>query len=311
MAEYRVEELEPSAAPLLCGVGAFYHAGFVRAAAEVLPGRVELHGVYAGQALRALFPLYLRGGRAVIPPLAQYWGLWPLLPDDLAAGRRESVWQRIVEAVDAYLADRGPATVHFRHPPRVVDGRPLQQCGWRVTPRYTYLVRESAAAGFSSSTRRQLKKARGLDLRLVETRGSADLYRLHVAGMRVQRLRPAPRRLVEALAERGFLLEARRGDGGLAAGVLATVDDTAGYYQLAAHDPAGRGDGSPSLVVEGLLRRLTAQDRTLDFVGANTPAICRFKRGFGGRLTPYLESRRVYRPWRKLLARLRRFRGRD
>jgi len=310
VAEYRVEQIKGEA-PSLKGVGAFYHNAFAKAASGALPGRVELYGVYAGSEMRALFPLYRRGSRAEVPPLAQYWGLWPLLPEDLAAGRRESVWESIVGVLEAFLSRSGLSTVHFRHAPGIVDGRPFQQCGWRVTPRYTYLLEGADAEGFSSSTRRQSKKAEGLALRLKEGGDVEELYRLHVAGMKTQGLRPAPRGLVRRLAGEGFLLEARRSGGGLAAGALVTEDDTTGYYQLAAHDPASRGDGSPSLVVAGLLKRLEEAGKRFDFVGANTPSICRFKRGFGGRLVPYLETRRIYRPGRRLVERLRRFRGRD
>lgn len=286
------------------GLGAWYLDGFVEALREVEPSSTELWGVYVGQELRAALPLRIRRRRAVVPVLAQYWGLYPTPSPGGAAGKTESRWDALVGAVDEFLTRRGVIEARLIHPPAVIDARPFIQRGWRVTPRYTYVVESADPGDYDSATRRQLKKARGLGLEVRsggEIAGLDDLYR---RAMGRAGLPAASRELVEALGRRGEVIEARRCDGSLSAALLLVEDEGAGYYALAARDPEGRGDGAPTLLVHHVMEGLAAEDRGLDFVGANTPAICRFKRGFGGRLLPYLMTHKVFRPALRLTRRL-------
>ncbi|MCK4593055.1 hypothetical protein KAU45_01045, partial [bacterium] len=207
---------------------------------------------------------------------------------DPAPGRAESAWKKVVYAVDAHLRKRGLIEATFIHPPHITDARPFLRLGWAVTPRYTYLVPPTGEDAWDSPTRRQLKKSRELGVEVKKSGSWENLYRLHREGMERQGLLYAPEALVEGLAARGTVYETPT------AAVLLGKDSTAGYYVLAASDPVGHGDASPTALVAALLEELGRENLSLDFVGANTPKLCRFKRGFGGRLVPYLQTRIVF-----------------
>jgi len=298
MADFEVRILK-ARGPIPTGLGAFYFTDYLDAVREVYHGAVELFEVSSGGETRALFPLLREGNTGVLPPLGQYWGIWEFPPEDAAPGRAESVWEKTVRTVDGHLRDLGLAEAAFIHPPHVTDARPFLRLGWEVIPRYTYLVPTAGEDAWDSATRRQLKKfrERGVEVRIADS--WETLYRLHREGMTRQRLPHAPEALVRALAARGTIYETDT------AAVLLRKD-TAGYYTLAASDPAGHGDGSPTALVARILEELAKDGLSLDFVGANTEKLCRFKHGFGGDLVPYFQTRVVFAKTRRFLKGLRR-----
>lgn|GEM_PF-3451222 len=297
MAKYEVRPWsgEP---PALAGLGAWYQRDYLTTLRQLEPRRVELFGIYAGEQPRLFLPLYQRGGRGLLPALAAFFGPSPL------AELKESAWLACVEALTDWLRQRRLSEIRFILPPSVGDVRPFLWNGWEVTPRYTYLVEPVGAAGYSPAVRRQLKKAVGLGLAVQQTSNPAPLYQLYSKLMRRQGLPCASRKLVESLAAEGEIYEARRSDGSLSAAVLLNEDDGFGYYTLAASAADSHGDGAPSLLVDHLLTLLQSKGKKFDFVGANTPRLCRFKRGFGGALVGYYQLRLRLRPVNQLLSTL-------
>lgn len=299
MADFEVRLLKGDG-PTITGLGAFYLTDYLNAVRETFGNAVELYEVTSGGETRALFPLLREGNLGVLPLLGQYWGIWDMPLTDPAPGRAESVWEKTVCAVDEYLRELGLAEAAFIHPPHVTDARPFLRLGWEVVPRYTYLVPAVGEEAWDSATRRQLKKFResGVEVRLANS--YKNIYRLSREGMDRQRLPHAPEALVKGLASRGTIYETDT------AAVLFGKDETSGYYALAASDPAGHGDGSPTALVARVLEELGKDGLSLDFVGANTEKLCRFKRGFGGRLVPYFQTRAVFAKSRKFLKGMRR-----
>jgi len=299
MADFEVRVVT-GAGPTLTGLGAFYLTRYLEAVRETFGNAVELYEVSSGGEARALFPLLRDGNLGVLPLLGQYWGIWEMSPTDPAPGRAESVWDKTVRAVDEYLRELGLAEAAFIHPPHVTDARPFLRLGWEVIPRYTYLVPTAGEGTWDSATRRQLKKSRESGVEVRTAVSWEGIYRLYREGMDRQRLPHAPKALVKGLAARGTIYETDT------AAVLLSRDATAGYYALAASDPAGHGDGSPTALVARVLEELGRDGLSLDFVGANTEQLCRFKRGFGGRLVPYFQTRAVFAKTRKFLKGMRR-----
>ncbi|HUT98471.1 MAG TPA: hypothetical protein VM054_05265 [bacterium] len=299
MADFEVRALRGDR-PTLMGLGAYYLTDYLDAVREVFRDAVELFEVSSGGETRALFPLLREGKTGVLPPLGQYWGIWEVPIADPAPGRGESVWEKTVRAVDEYMRGLGLVEAAFIHPPHVTDARPFLRLGWEVIPRYTYLVPPADEDAWDSATRRQLKKSResGIVVRVADT--WETLYRLHREGMDRQRLPHAPEALVRGLAGRGTIFETDT------AAVLLGRDASAGYYTLAASDAAGHGDGSPTALVARVLEESAKDGKNLDFVGANTEHLCRFKRGFGGDLVPYFQTRVVFAKTRRFMKGLRR-----
>ena len=284
----------------MSGLGAWYGGGYLLALKRAEPRRLRFFGIYAGDQPRVFLPLYHYGDGGRLPTLAAFFGPTPL--EEL----KESAWQSCVDALTDWLRTGRLSEVRFILPPAVGDVRPFLWSGWEVTPRYTYLIDPVGDSGYSPAVRRQIKKSRGLGISLRQTDDPTPLYRLYSDLMKRQGLPAASWKLARELAADGEIYEARRSDGSLSAAVLMNEDDGCGYYTVAASAADSHGDGAPSLLVDHLLNLLKDKGKRFDFVGANTPQLCRFKRGFGGGLVGYYQLRLRLRPVNRLLSLLRR-----
>jgi len=284
----------------MTGLGAWYGGGYLAALKQTKARRLQFFGIYAGDQPRVFLPLYLGGDGGLLPALAAFFGPSPL------AELKESAWLACVEALTDWLRQLRLSEVCFILPTSVSDVRPFLWNGWEVTQRYTYLIDPVGDSGYSPAVRRQLKKALGLGLAVRQTSDPEPLYRLYSKLMKRQGLPAASRKLARELAADGEIYEARRSDGSLSAAVLMNEDDGFGYYTVAASAADSHGDGASSLLVDYLLNQLKDKGKRFDFVGANTPQLCRFKRGFGGGLVGYYQLRLRLRPVNRLLSTLRR-----
>ncbi|MCX7013375.1 MAG: hypothetical protein NTW86_12605 [Candidatus Sumerlaeota bacterium] len=138
----------------------------------------------------ATFHLRRRLGRTVwtTHPMAPYAGFWVAQSEDASPGRRESLLEEAVEALDRFL--RAAATEAFlKLDPQVRDARPFLRRGWQAIPYYTYetdVAPETDLEGaFENDARRQIAKARraGIAVRADALAGkrAAGLRRRRVA----------------------------------------------------------------------------------------------------------------------------------
>jgi hypothetical protein len=87
--------------------------------------------------------------------------------------------------------------------------------------------------------------------------------------------------------DRCQLFLARNFDGSPTSACLAIWDDKRAYHWLAASDPDHRNDGSASLTLWAVFRRMGERFPEIDLVGCNSPKRAAFKAGFGAILKHY------------------------
>ncbi|MBN1446434.1 MAG: GNAT family N-acetyltransferase [Bacteroidetes bacterium] len=194
----------------------------------------------------------------------------------------------------------------------------LQGRGWVLRRMHSRIIsiehRDDIWNGYSQSLRRKIRRAEDNGLHLDDDPPTTLLtecyersYRRHgvappITAIRMQRWIDDLRRQ-DSIA----LHAARRTDGRCAAIRAVIRDGDTLYDWLAGADPEIAPSASHWLVHTLLERYSAAGCRTFDFMGANTPGVSDFKRGFGGSLHPYIEAE-WYRP--RLLKGLTRFRSR-
>jgi hypothetical protein len=137
------------------------------------------YGVYKGDRLLSLFPLFYRRDllvRSVFspPPLSCIPYLGPTMNagyDDVKPSTRESHLQAVVDEVTAAIRKRSPSYVYVQLPPGYNDIRPFVWNGFAETSHHTYFLDlnpplEKILAGFDKNLRWTLKKVGELPLRL-------------------------------------------------------------------------------------------------------------------------------------------------
>lgn len=269
---------------------------------------------YKGQEPVGLFPAFevTKGPVSTVfsPPPGlglPYMGPIQLNHEKLKQRKRERRNRRFVEQAFEWLDDRvDQRYTHVVTPPAYDDVRPFQWNEFDVSPRYTYEVdlsqgRDALLASFSSDPRGTVRKTdpdryavvdRGIEGveyvvdrvngRHDETDGGLQLSTASVERV-VERLPDADTRVYEA-----------RVDGQRVSGRIALYfDDTVTLWQ-----GAPKPDRDVDVQINDLLMWETFTDAIdsglsrCDFVGANTPRLCRYKAKFNPDPTGYFEIER-------------------
>ncbi len=294
----------------------FQSARWTSALAEAFGRRGRVLGVFRNGVLVGGVPTYERRFAGLVmtnpPVVAGYAGALVDLPEYERAGRAISESEQILEALVAGVRERF-AYARFTHAPGLVDSRPFQWAGWRVTPRYTYRIAPRGAdemlASFEHNARKKIRRAEeaGLVVQCVEK--TSELISAYAASYRRHRTGPpVPEPVLAALADR-LLREGiarayvvRGADGADHAFQIQITDKRTSYAWIAGTAPEHMAEGGFSLMLWRILRDTSQANVMFDFMGANTPTIARFKRAFGCELAPYWESLHATRIARVLVA---------
>lgn len=191
----------------------------------------------------------------------------------------------------ADLLEAGFDRIRIHLPPTVKDVRPLSLRGWRVSPLYTYVLRpEEGTAGWSSGTKRSVRKHVGDYETAVDANAVSDVIRLVHEGYTRNGATPPGNpallgKAVEYLFADGLVecVTARRA-GILEAGIVLLHGREASYYWMAGSQPGPAMSVLIAFVLEHLKDREVA---VFDLLGANTPPIAEFKRRLGAQLVQY------------------------
>lgn len=241
---------------------------------------------------------------AVTPLLAPYCGF----VIDTSVGEKISDAisheHAVLEALSGFLTE-SYSYINLVLAPHLHDIRPLQQGGYLITPRFTYLLNlrlcpEEHWQRFDGNARRQIKKAQRESFELCERLPTANAYELFAATFsRHGEPCPVSPELFCAVLEHkaldGYREIIAAWDGDKLAGfvVLLQYNKTV-YYALAANDAEYLPRGISSLLVWEIVRQFSSSGdwETFDFVGANTPSIARFKENFNPKLQLYFQVER-------------------
>ncbi len=242
------------------------------------------------------------GQRTAVMPLATpYLGF--LLENPLGE-KISDIVSRQHEIIGALAAEmtRGYDYLNLSNSPAFDDTRPLIQAGYRLTPRFTYLLNlrlhpEELWQRMDGSVRRQIRKGERLGFDISDNLHPAEAYGvLRATFERRGEECPIAEKLFTDIVEAEHLRDsrsvfcARDGDRLVSFVVLLGFARTQ-YYALAATEPDSLANGvSPLLVWEAVKSCAAGDWNALDFVGANIPSIARFKEGFNPRLQIYFQA---------------------
>lgn len=157
----------------------FHKWDFLKAAERHTGWKLLPYGVYKGNTLLSLFPLFYKKDlvlKSVFspPPQSCIPYLGPTMAEEyykLKPGRREAHLQAVVDEVSAEIRRLAPSYVHIQMPPRFNDIRPFKWNGYGEVSHFTYFIDlrpplEDILKGFDKNLRWTLKKVGELPLEL-------------------------------------------------------------------------------------------------------------------------------------------------
>jgi hypothetical protein len=245
------------------------------------------------------------------PPLTPFQGILFRDHAPMKPPAKESLEKKISTALIETLEQRYRSITLANHY-TFGDVRPFyfhtygQKNEYIVTVRYTHLVDlsdlERTWSKIDANTRYEIHKAEKRGSKVEESEDFAFFVGMHQRTFERQGVkRDIPEELLARLYStlkrvgRCQLYLARNTKGAPTSGVLAIWDSKRAYYLLGASEPEHRNDGSASLTLWTVFKRMAKRGlREIDLVGCNSPRRGAFKAGFGGALKHYfLVSLRV------------------
>jgi lipid II:glycine glycyltransferase (peptidoglycan interpeptide bridge formation enzyme) len=186
--------------------------------------------------------------------------------------------------------------------PQLQDTRPLQNLGYTIQPRYTYVLdlrptTDELWNSFDGHVRRQIKKAEKVGFVFADEIPPDAAYRLfRETFVRRGEKCPVAKAFLAELACGSILqhnrtvIAASLDSQVVAYVVLLKFKDTA-YYSVASTAADHLQSGVSSLLIWKAIKALQADCiYSLDLVGANIPSIARFKEGFNPELRTFYQA---------------------
>ncbi|UCG42180.1 MAG: GNAT family N-acetyltransferase [candidate division WOR-3 bacterium] len=268
------------------------------------------YGIYdAGGSLRGGFCLFRQRklGLPVLrnPPLTPYIGpFFEFRAQHPVAMLEES--RQVLTAIADCLESIHPAVVSVPLARWVTDSLPFLWRDYKVTPHYTYLLPldqtdEAILAGMSESRRRNIGKARRDGLRAERTEVLSIVSSL-VEATFARQGKHADSKYVKrilfsfARPDNSYAFVVQSSGVPIAGSFVVHCAETA-YYLLGGYDTRVKHHGAGALAMfESIRHAREIGLQTFDFEGSVVPAIERYFRGFGGRLTPRFRVSKAWLP---------------
>ncbi|HEY3272412.1 MAG TPA: GNAT family N-acetyltransferase [Methanocella sp.] len=160
----------------------FHKWDFLKIAEKHTGWKLLPYGIYKGEKLLSLFPLYYKKDfmlKTVFspPPMSCIPYLGPTMNAgylSAKASTRESELQQVVDEVSAEIRKMSPSFVYAQLPPMYKDVRPYKWNGFTEVSRFTYFIDldqpiDSILKGFDKNLRWTLKKVGELPLEIRQT----------------------------------------------------------------------------------------------------------------------------------------------
>lgn len=289
----------------------FHQSGSLRAIDQNTDGEMRLYAGMKGEEPAALFPVFVNSfagmGRffSSPPPGMNIPYLGPVLdPKSPKPRKREQLNRRFTEGLlDELEPDQPFDLVRFVCTPEFDDPRPFRWSGLDPEAYFTYRVdldSESTSAiqdRFSSSLRRELRKAEDLDVDVEDegVEGAKQIHRDLTRRYREQDIELAVSEdfvtdLVEELGDRARAYVLRE-NGEYVSGIVAIYSADSVFFWLGG-TRASVGNISANTLLHGhIITEAVEADGDgpswYDLIGAQSPRLAKYKSKFGGDLVPY------------------------
>ncbi|HID38941.1 MAG TPA: GNAT family N-acetyltransferase [Calditrichaeota bacterium] len=186
--------------------------------------------------------------------------------------------------------------IRFLGHPLLADIRPYLWNGFDVQPLYTYRfpLKHNVDMQYNTTLKRQIRKSERENLSLQSNTEPDALVRFVLDSYLAHGLNPpldeqALQVFSRALLKEGIarLFYVLNSSGEKIGGMLLTHDANTVYYSLSGINRAYKHLNPMVFLLDRVFRDKRLSGKEFDFIGANTPVLEQFKRGFGGRLVTY------------------------
>lgn len=252
-------------------------------------------------AQRRVLGTHLARNPAFCPQCGPFWRIRARNPVAVLDTQRE-----ILTAMAGFL-DSGPyAAVSFSLNREVQDTLPFVWRHFKVVPRYTYVLDlaatlEEIARNMSPTRRNDISKA-ARDGVVVQPTHDPEIVGDLVRGTFARKDLRSDQGVLDAIlrrfarAENSFTFTAYA-DGVAIATAFIVHDRRTAYYLLGGYRSERKHHGAGALALMKAIEHAKSIGLTaFDFEGSMIPAIEKYFRGFGGRLTPYFTVNKAWLP---------------
>ncbi|MBI2559328.1 GNAT family N-acetyltransferase [Candidatus Woesearchaeota archaeon] len=263
--------------------------------------KFHIYGVFnKNNELVAGLPIYSRRKGmfviAIYPPITPFMGVVYARRKTDNFSKIESYQKEVVSALNERVKkDFGYITLALH--PSVIDVRPFKWENWTIDMAYTYYVNLSDMGllwkQLDKSTKYDIKKAEKNDLVFFESDEIKDFYQIYSGTYSRQKMTaPVSENFIyglyKTLKPKNLckLYFVKKGSE-LIASSLVVFDSNMAYYLLAASNHEFKQYKASSLLLWKILEDVSSKYKEIDLVGANTPKIISFKRGYVSKLVPY------------------------
>jgi hypothetical protein len=201
--------------------------------------------------------------------------------------RRKRVFDKLIESIQAEFA-----AASFDLHPDITDVRPFTWAGWKAEVRYTYQteLENWDPRSTESSVRRRTRRAAAAGVSVCDDLAVDSFVDLLSKSQHPSVSPESLRVLLKTMLDRRLcqLWGAHLPDGRLAACTCLLFDGSTAYYWLSAFDRDEPHHGASNQLLHlEMISALGSSARLLDWVGANTPSIAKYKESFSPRLVSY------------------------
>lgn len=230
------------------------------------------------------------------PPLS-YTSAFFLQSEAIHTVSRQTRAKDAMGAIANHLKQEEGKAIAFSLPPHWTDMQPFLHAGFRVQPRYTYLLsleqtEQDILAGMSPERRRNVQKGKKEGFEVTEVTDSnyvVDfvLPTLHNAGLKYHEDRLRQQVNFALSSGKGIAREVTH-QGRPVAMAFCIKDNEKAVYLLGGSNQENTHQSGMSFALWSCILSAREMGCTqFNFAGSMVPAIERFFRGFGGVITPY------------------------
>lgn len=287
---YEVIIRESSSSPKLDNLPVWLNPQFMTVAAEV-QGLRPLHVcVYKGDVPVAMMPVYEKrrlGVASLRTALGSYYQGIHMLEHNENPARQGLNTLEICTAIATKLTQTYRGITFNLHPSNL-DTRGFTWHKLKATPLYTYTHDLRSPLTPLRDERQKLKRAENRAFRFIEHSDAGTFARMtmamysrkdHSIGFNAQKLRAFVQRLTDSGLIRQFCV--MRDERIVSTNIVISDAPRCAYTILRASDPEELKHGVSTWHSVQLIEALSGQYQCLDFCGANTPTVARFKAALG------------------------------
>ncbi len=263
--------------------------------------KFHIYGVFnKNNELVAGLPIYSRRkgmfSIAIYPPITPFMGVVYAKRKTDNFSKIESYQKDVVIALNERVKKDFSYITLALHP-TITDVRPFKWENWAIDVAYTYYVNlgdiKLLWEQLDKSTKYDIKKAEENDLVFFESDEIKKFYEIYLSTYSRQSMSaPVSENFIAGLYMRlkpknsCKIYFVKKGSELLAASLVA-FDSKIAYYLLAASNYDFKQYKASSLLLWKILEEVSGRYKEIDLVGANTPNIISFKRGYVSKLVPY------------------------